>query len=119
MIQLSGYTLAPTAEGLYVTLFWQAKNVPDADYTVFVHVVDANDTIVAQADAQPLYGQYPTSIWSPGESVVDERGIAIPAGEYRIFVGLYRWETLERLPAVLDGQRVQDDRLLLGTIKLP
>jgi hypothetical protein len=119
MIQLSGYTLTPTTEGLSVTLFWQAKRVPDADYTIFVHITDANDNIVAQADSQPLYGQYPTSIWSLGESIVEERRIPVPAGEHQVFVGLYRWETLERLPATLDGQRLQDDRLLLDTIKVP
>jgi len=119
MIQLSGYTLAPTPEGLSVTLFWQARRVPDADYTIFVHLVDADGEMVAQADAQPLDGQYPTSIWGPGESVVDERRIPVPAGEYQVFVGLYRWETLERLPALLDGQRLPDDRLPLGTVKLP
>jgi len=119
MIQLSGYTLAPISEGLSVTLFWQARRVPDADYTIFVHLVDADGDMVAQADAQPLDGQYPTSIWSPGESVVDERRIPVPAGEYEVFVGLYRWETLERLPALLDGQRLADDRLPLGTVRLP
>ena len=119
MIQLRGYTLASRDEGLHVKLFWQAMDVPDADYTVFVHVADANDGIVAQSDAQPLFGRYPTSIWSPGESIVDERVFPVPAGEYQLFVGLYRLETLERLPAVLDGLRLPDDRLLLDTIKLP
>lgn len=118
-IQLFGYTLTSTEEGLRITLFWQAKDATNADYTVFVHVVDANDNIVAQADAQPLHGQYPTSIWSPGESVVDEWVIRVPAGEHRIFVGLYRSDTLERLPIALNGQRLEHDRLLLDTIQWP
>jgi len=118
LIQLFGYNLAPTEEGLCITLFWRARDAPNGDYTVFVHVVDGNDNIVAQQDAQPLHGQYPTSIWSPGESVVDEWVIPVPAGEHRIFVGLYRLDTLERLPVVLNGQRLEEDRVLLDTIQL-
>jgi hypothetical protein len=83
---------------------------------VFVHVVNANGEIVAQSDSQPLNGQYPTSIWSPGEIVVDERFIRLVPGTHRIFVGLYRWDTGERLPAVVDGERAADDRLLLQEI---
>ena len=119
VIQLLGHTLTSSGEGLRITLFWRGKDEIDADYTVFLHLVDADDNIVVQADAQPLEGQYPTSIWSPGETVVDERVIRVPPGEYRIFVGLYRLDTLERVPAVLNGQRVQYDRLLLQTIQLP
>jgi hypothetical protein len=119
LIQLFGYTLTSTEEGLSITLFWRAKDTPDADYTVFLHVVDANGNIIAQADAQPFHGQYPTSIWSPGESVVDEWVIPVSAGEYRIFLGLYLLDTLERLPVVLNGQPLEDDRLLLDTIQLP
>lgn len=119
LIQLFGYTLTSTEEGLSITLFWRAKDTPDADYTVFLHVVDANGNIIAQADAQPFGGQYPTSIWSPGESVVDEWVIPVPAGEYRIFLGLYLLDTLERLPVVLNGQPLEDDRLVLDTVQLP
>jgi 4-amino-4-deoxy-L-arabinose transferase-like glycosyltransferase len=115
-IQLSGYTLTPAADGLHLDLFWQATATPDFDYTVFVHVVNANGEIVAQSDSQPLNGQYPTSIWSPGEIVVDERFIRLVPGTHQIFVGLYRWDTGERLPAVMDGERAAEDRVLLQEI---
>ncbi len=115
-IQLSGYTLTPAADGLHLDLFWQATAAPDFDYTVFVHVVNANGEIVAQSDSQPLNGQYPTSIWSPGEIVVDERFIRLVPGTHQTFVGLYRWDTGERLPAVMDGERAAEDRVLLQEI---
>lgn len=115
-IQLSGCTLTPAAGGLQLDLFWQTTATPDFDYTVFVHVVNANGEIVAQSDSQPLNGQYPTSIWSPGEIVVDERFIRLVPGTHQIFVGLYRWDTGERLHAVMDGERAADDRLLLQEI---
>jgi len=115
-IRLSGYTLEAAPGGLQAALYWQARATPEADYTVFVHVVDAAGNIVAQSDSQPLDGQYPTSIWSLGEIIVERRIIQAPPGDYQVFVGLYRWETLERLPVTLNGQRLPDDRLLLGAI---
>ena len=119
IIALDGYTLAPTADGLKVTLFWRAMDSPQADYTFFVHVVDAAGQIVAQSDAQPLDGQYPTSIWSPDEVIVDERTLAVPPGEYQIYVGWYRWDTLERLPIMSGEAASTDGRLLLGTLEVP
>lgn len=114
-IQLSGYTLTPTAGGLRLSLFWQAMAAPDFDYTVFVHVVNAKGEIVGQSDSAPLAGQYPTSIWSPGETIVDERLIPVVSGDDQVFVGLYRLDTGERLPAVVNGTRAAEDRVLLGT----
>ncbi len=120
IIALEGYTLAPTGDGLAVTLFWRAIDSPSTDYTTFVHVVDAAGEIVAQADAQPLHGRYPTSIWSPGEVVVDELAFeALPPGEYQIYVGWYRWDTLERLPIVSGEAESTDGRYWLGAVELP
>ena len=118
-IRLAGYTLASTTDSLHLSLFWQAAAAPEADYTVFVHVVDANGVITAQSDSQPLNGQYPTSIWSAGETVVDERTIPVASGAYQVFIGLYRWDTGERLPVVLNGERAADDQLLLAEVTVP
>ncbi|HSD82458.1 MAG TPA: glycosyltransferase family 39 protein, partial [Anaerolineae bacterium] len=73
---------------LSVTLVWQAVQVPVADYTVFVHVRDAGDHTVAQADRPPQAGAYPTSFWDVDETVVDEHLLplpaALPAGDYTV-----------------------------------
>ena len=118
-IDLTGYTLSPVASGLEVTLFWHASSRPQSDYTIFVHVVDATEQIVAQSDAQPLDGQYPTSIWSAGETVVDQRVIPVPAGHYQVYVGLYQWQTQERLSVLSDGRQVPEDGLLLDSVMVP
>ena len=51
-------------------------------------------------------GDYPTSVWAPGEDIVDPHAIVLPAdiapGQYRLLVGMYSLETLVRLPR-LDG----------------
>lgn len=102
-ISLLGYDLPATAtpgSTLHVALTWEDRVVPAADYTAFAHVLDASGHIVAQADDQP--GPYPTTLWSPGEKFRDEHAIALPAtlppGTYHLEVGLYRRDTMARLP---------------------
>ena len=123
-IALTGYEYypQPVVPGgtVYVTLFWQARAAAAADYTAFVHVLDANGQLVAQSDAMPLGGQYPTRAWQPGDQIGDRHDITLPAdlpaGEYRVQVGMYRLDTLERLPATAaDGSRYADDAVVLET----
>ena len=121
LIELRGYTLTPIQEGLKVTLFWRAMESPEDDYTSFVHIVDADDQIVAQADMQPLDGRYPTSVWSPDELIVEERTVSpIPEGEYRIFIGWYLHQEggWERLTTVTEGSSPAADRVLLDTVTI-
>ena len=114
IIALRGYTLNHAADTLNLRLFWQAIDAPQSDYTAFVHIIDDAGQIIAQSDAQPLGGQYPTSIWSLGETITDERVITgIASGAYQIYVGWYRWDTLERLPIISEGQNSTEDRFLL------
>ena len=122
IIALNGYTLTPISDGLKVTFFWRSIDTPQADYTTFIHIVDTEDQIVAQMDVQPLHGQYPTSVWSPNELIVDERTVTgIPKGEYRIYIGwyLYREDALEPLQVVSNGSQSTTDRLLLEAITVP
>ncbi len=123
-IVLTGYEYypQPVAPGAtaYVTLFWQARETAPAAYTVFVHVLDADGQLVAQSDAMPLGGQYTTDEWQPGDQIGDRHDIVLPAdlpaGEYRVQVGMYRWDTLERVSAAAaDGARYADDAVLLDT----
>ncbi len=80
-------------------LIWQTNAIPPTDYTVFVHLLDPDDNLIAQADSPPANGAYPTSLWDPGEIIVDEHAIGdLPPGHYTLQVGLYQPETGERLP---------------------
>jgi hypothetical protein len=85
-----------------LTLYWQAARVPDKDYTVFVHVLDAQGKQVAQADGMPQDQRYPTSFWDVQEIVRDAHRIDLPSdlppGKYRIVIGLYDLQSGERLP---------------------
>jgi 4-amino-4-deoxy-L-arabinose transferase-like glycosyltransferase len=116
--QPSGQSSNPT---LHLTLFWTALAQMDTDYTVFLHVQDATRARVTQRDSQPLDGDYPTSQWRTGETVVDPYRIKLPAdlppGEYQIWGGLYQLETLERLPVV--GDTSGENAVQLGVVAIP
>jgi hypothetical protein len=98
-----------------VTLRWQCLEPPQVDYTVFVHLLDAEGRTVAQHDGQPQGGAYPTSAWDRGEVVIDEHVLSpapgaarpLPAGSYRLEVGLYRLETGQRLPLDSGGDHLE------------
>jgi hypothetical protein len=96
-IRLTGYSLvgenAAPGDILQLALFWRADVAVTARYKVFVHVLGADDNILAQVDREPGGGLVPTTIWQPGQVVVDRYGVAIPPdarpGRYRMTVGLY------------------------------
>jgi hypothetical protein len=88
-------------------LTWRAAGRPTHDYTVFVHVMDAAGRIVAQDDRQPAGTTYPTSIWESGEQIEDVHPLTIPAGRYRVMVGLYDTATGQRLRNLDGGDSVE------------
>lgn len=107
-IVLLGYDLQTEAGGLRLTTYWQALQSTEENYTIFVHVLDERGDLIAQQDAQPQGGRYPTSIWAAGEVVVDEAILTFStdAQPAQIAVGMYRLDTLARLPLV--GEVVGD-----------
>ncbi len=103
------------SQGLEITLYWKRIAPISADYTVFVHLIDDSDKIIAQKDSQPMGGSNPTSLWDDGEIVVDRYSFAqLARGTYRVRVGLYRAETGERL---LVGNGLGDS-VILGSVEV-
>jgi mannosyltransferase len=99
-ITLDGFTLpidsfAP-GDILQLDLYWHTDAVLSDRYKVFVHVLDANNHIVAQTDREPGGGLVPTTIWPPNQTVIDRYGVLIPAdtltGTYTIEIGLYSFD---------------------------
>lgn len=113
-IELLGYDTSLSQGQRHLSLYWRARTPPIADYTVFVHVLDAGGKIIAQVDREPQGGQYPTSIWDAGEQVRDDYVFDITAPVVRIEVGLYRADSGERLPVVLNGQPSDHIQVNLG-----
>jgi hypothetical protein len=120
-VRLSGFDLpsGPFRPGSEVplTLYWQVLASLDGDYTVFVHLVDAQNHMVGQGDGPPLDNDYPTHFWSSGESLADGHVLRIapdaPPATYRLYVGLYRPDSGRRLPVEGGG-----DQVLLGNLQV-
>jgi hypothetical protein len=110
-IRLYGYDLMLSQQDetkLQLTLYWQALGRPVMDWTVFIHLLDQDGQLVAQHDAPPVAGNYPTSWWQPGDQVLDVYTL-VPEEQrdlsgYILKVGLYN--PLDgRRAVVVDGQQ--------------
>jgi hypothetical protein len=123
-IGLVGYELTGTiapGDSLSVTLYWSPSIPINEDWTVFVHLVDQAGQLWSQDDSQPRDSTYPTSLWAEGEVIADVHELTLPAdlpaGTYEIRVGMYRLETVERLPVVdPSGDRQPGDTAVLEKI---
>ena len=122
-IQLSGYMYEHTAGTLGVTLYWQAKAMPDTNYYSFVHLVTAGGDIITQQAFVPVNGLRPTQGWRAGEIVTDAYTFALPpdlpAGTHTLVVGLFDPETEERPSVSYQGQPQANNQFVLGAITLP
>jgi hypothetical protein len=102
-LQSAAYT-ATTSPGGAVTvrLLWRDEHPLAQSYSVFVHLDSAAGTLVAQHDGIPVAGLRPTDTWHPGETVDDHHALElppdVPAGDYRLDVGLYQGQQRLSLP---------------------
>jgi hypothetical protein len=92
---------------------WRLAQPTDKSYTLFVHLLNAANELVAQGDTIPVAGLFPTDAWPLGVPVRDQIEVALPPGappgRYTISLGWYDWRTGERL-SVIDptGQPLVD-----------
>ncbi|TEU12804.1 MAG: hypothetical protein E3J21_20180 [Anaerolineales bacterium] len=122
-VRLLGYNIESgfrPGDNIHLTLFWQCLEEIEQSYTVFIHLVDAGDGIVAQKDNPPVDGFYPTTKWEVGEIVRDQYDLVIPSdvpsGEYRLTMGMYLAETGARLNVLEDGVPSPDNQILLQPV---
>ncbi|HEX9922586.1 MAG TPA: hypothetical protein VGD99_07980, partial [Anaerolineae bacterium] len=103
-VTLLGYDMTsqddPPISNLNLTLYWRAESNLQIDYTTFLHLRDEAGDTVAQKDGPPAGGRYPTSLWEPGEVILDK--ISLPLadlspGKYTPVIGLYNPATGDRL----------------------
>ena len=125
-IVLRGYSLTPEVltggDILQITLFWEALGVPAGRFKVFVHLVDAQDAILAQYDGEPGHGLNLTTGWRPELGVFPDRyGVLVPRGtrpgEYELRVGMYDASGAPRLPISVLGEP-WGDSLVLGAVRV-
>lgn len=116
---------------VHLSAYWQAVEQMDHEYKIFIHLVDSQGNAVATFDhypftlreeylaadvelnaiyrgnpaALPAYypatGMIPTSLWQPGETLVETVALPLPAdlppGAYTLALGLYDENSMERL----------------------
>jgi hypothetical protein len=109
-----------------ITLYWEALQPDGRDYTVFVHLLNSEGQLAAQADSPPQNNRFPTSIWAAGEQIADVHHLQLPedlpAGEYTILVGMYDSHTGQRLTAVTANGSLSPEnsiRLITTTVSQP
>jgi hypothetical protein len=105
-VRLLGFDLDETAptpgETVHLTLYWQALDVMQASYRVFLHLLDDPDlTIWGQDDTIPGHGTLATDTWLKGEVISDVHPVVlnpnIPDGDYNIEIGFYEPDSGQRL----------------------
>jgi 4-amino-4-deoxy-L-arabinose transferase-like glycosyltransferase len=117
-MRLLGYDLETTETrpggALALALYWQSIAPMSRDWSVFVHLLDENDVVIAQRDVYPGQGLYPTRLWPVGETVASRYVLRLSETAYapgvaKVEVGLYDYfgAGQERLPASAGGDNVR------------
>ena len=109
---------------LPVTLLYRSDAQPGDDYTAFTHLVDSAGAQVTGYDQPPAGARFPTRAWRVGDRVLSRFDVPfageLAPGTYQLWTGLYRSDSNgeDRLPVIESAQRVEDMRVLLGTIEV-
>jgi hypothetical protein len=92
-LRLLGYDWEQGSDAgeIAITLHWQAAAALEDDYTTTVQAFDAAGDKLAQDDRRPGGAYYPTSLWKPGETLLDRHTLVLPPGAApeRLLVGMY------------------------------
>ena len=126
-IRLERYQFASTTvkrgDSLVLLLCWRATAKIDKNYTVFVHLVNAEGQLIEGCDSEPEGGRAPTTSYPSGSPFVTASIISIntqvlPGSGYRLEVGLYHQPTMERL-SILDARgHPITDRLIIESLSI-
>ncbi|MCK9463444.1 MAG: LTA synthase family protein [Proteobacteria bacterium] len=119
-IELVGYEVSPLAleagGDVRAKYVFKCLKKPPAGAELFVHVLKDKGGYL-NADHEPVGGAYPIRKWRPGEYVVDEHSVHIPAdwaGERaRLAVGFWNEKSDKRFEVAGEGLEISDNRLVL------
>ncbi|HEX9371882.1 MAG TPA: hypothetical protein VF897_12790 [Roseiflexaceae bacterium] len=121
--ELLGWQVAETARPggtLDLTLMWHARARQNRDWSVFVHLVDADERIVAQDNRPPQDGAFPMTQWVAGDWIEDRHPITLPAdlapGTYALHVGLFDPRAGDRTGVYSKRGKLLGDYLTLGKV---
>jgi 4-amino-4-deoxy-L-arabinose transferase-like glycosyltransferase len=115
-LQFAGYEIlnadARAGNDLQVLTYWRVLQRPP-NLAVFVHLVDAQNQVVTQFDGFAAL----VDRLAPGDIVVQLHTLALPAtlarGNYRLELGAYTRDDLQRLPLNIDADHVWLQEILV------
>ncbi|MDW8069002.1 MAG: glycosyltransferase family 39 protein [Anaerolineae bacterium] len=107
-VALTHAGVAVEGKSVRIVLCWQSLAPLSEDYHVFVHLYDSSGTLLAAGDGPPMGGAFPTSLWKPGDVVLDLHDLPPLVEGGRVAVGLYRLQDGLRLPVTIGGISIPD-----------
>lgn len=122
-LDLPGGAALAAGEPLSLTLYFTSDAPIVEDYTLFLHVADANDRLLYQFDGVPAAGRHPTRQWIAGQVFADTHTIAVAEiaqdGLATLSAGFYPIDDPQARTTVYDssGQPL-GDRLVLASLRL-
>ncbi len=98
-----------------LTLYWLALEPMEADYVVYLKLINALYHIWGEQESRPYWDGLPTNAWHKGQLIGDIREIELlpgtPPGSYQITVNLFDPYRREELKSERD--------LVLGPVEVP
>jgi hypothetical protein len=127
--RLLGYDFRPSSlelgETLDLTLYLETLRPPTRDWSLFVHLVDDLDIILAQDDRYPRQGLFRATQLRVGERWAEVFRLRVPEtavtpARLSLKTGFYDLRTWERMPACSQPQRREDcpDHISFGELTL-
>jgi hypothetical protein len=113
-----GYSVTEAGDvSIEPLMVWRTDGRARGDYKLFVHVLDSDGEIAAQADLYPGSGTLPPGNWIPGwfRERMSIRSTTPLAGRYRVVIGLYDPVTGERL---IPSEGDADRRVFIGEVNI-
>ena len=101
-LQLTGFSMARTLEGLEVRYRWHCLRPLDRDYWCFTHILNDTGQVIGYLDHPILNGDPPMSEWNTGDEAIETLVFPLPQAEsgkkeYRVRLGLFQQATGDRL----------------------
>jgi hypothetical protein len=111
-------------QSINLKFVWDVLKPPPVDYTLFLHLTPVGtDQPTAQVD-RLIRPDYPTGVWRTGDIINDSLDFTLPTdlptGNYALWMGVYYWQTNERLAIHTrgDGDVTADQRLRLAEVRV-